>query len=198
MACSVAAVPIAQLLIRVDMSERLGWEAVGYWQAVAKISDANKLFVSVIIINYLLPQLSNRHETASALRFLLRFGLLLLALFVIGCGLIYVLRDYLLLIIYSEQFLAASNLMWPQLVGDTIKVSTLLLYYYFMSRGRVLIVFFAELVLGVALIALYLVMVPSYGMTAPIYAYAVACSAVLVIMLGLLLFTNERMPGRTS
>ena len=188
----------SQLLIRVDMSERLGWEAVGYWQAVAKISDANKLFVSVIIINYLLPQLSNRHETASALRFLLRFGLLLLALFVIGCGLIYVLRDYLLLIIYSEQFLAASNLMWPQLVGDTIKVSTLLLYYYFMSRGRVLIVFFAELVLGVALIALYLVMVPSYGMTAPIYAYAVACSAVLVIMLGLLLFTNERMPGRTS
>ena len=122
----------------------------------------------------------------------------MLALFVIGCGLIYVLRDYLLLIIYSEQFLAASNLMLPQLVGDTIKVSTLLLYYYFMSRGRVLIVFFAELVLGVALIALYLVMVPSYGMTAPIYAYAVACSAVLVIMLGLLLFTNERMPGRTS
>ena len=198
MACSVAAVPIAQLLIRVDMSERLGWEAVGYWQAVAKISDANKLFVSVIIINYLLPQLSNRHETASALRFLLRFGVLLLALFVIGCGLIYVLRDYLLLIIYSEQFLAASDLMLPQLVGDTIKVSTLLLYYYFMSRGRVLIVFFAELVLGVALIALYLVMVPSYGMTAPIYAYAVACSAVLLIMLGLLLFTNERLPWRTS
>ena len=178
MASSVAAVPIAQLLIRVDMSERLGWDAVGYWQAVAKISDANMMFVGVIIINYLLPQLSSRQEAASALRFLLRFGMLLLGLFVAACGVIYIVRDYLLLIIYSEQFLAASNLVLPQLVGDTLKAATLLLYYYFMSRGRVLIVFVAELALGVALYALYLVLVPSYGTIAPVYAFAAAYAAV--------------------
>jgi O-antigen/teichoic acid export membrane protein len=186
MASSVAAVPIAQLLIRVDMSERLGWDAVGYWQAVAKISDANMMFVGVIIINYLLPQLSSRQEAASALRFLLRFGMLLLGLFIAACGVIYIVRDYLLLIIYSEQFLAASNLVLPQLVGDTLKAATLLLYYYFMSRGRVLIVFVAELTLGVALYALYLVLVPSYATIAPVYAFAAAYGAVFLVMLGLL------------
>jgi PST family polysaccharide transporter len=186
MASSVAAVPIAQLFIRVDMSERLGWQMVGYWQAVARISDASMLFVGVILINYLLPQLSSRNEAARALRFLWRFGALLLGVFVVGCSLIYLARDYLLVIIYSEKFLTASSLVLPQLVGDTLKTATLLLYYYVMSRGRVLVVFLAELALGIALYALYLVLVPSYEAIAPIYAYAAAYAAVLVVMIVLL------------
>jgi O-antigen/teichoic acid export membrane protein len=198
MASSVTAVPIAQLFIRTDMSERLGWNAVGYWQAVAKLSDAYMLFIGVILINYLLPQLSNRHEAASALRMLLRFGTLLLGLSVMASGVIYAVRDYLLLIVYSEQFLAASDFVLPQLVGDTFKVATLLLYYYFMSRGRVLIVFVSELTLGGALYVLYLVLAPSYGAIAPIYAYAAAYAALLLVMLGLLQVAKGRASSLTS
>ena len=187
MASSVAAVPLAQLLIRIDLSERLGWEVVGYWQAVAKISDANMQVIGVIIINYLLPQLSSQQDAASALRMLSRTGVRMLGLFVVVCGLIYVVRDYLILIIYSKQFLAAADLMLPQLVGDTLKATTLLLYYYFMSRGRVLVVFVSELVLGTAIYVLYLLLVPSQGATAPIYAYATAYAGALFLMTGLLL-----------
>jgi O-antigen/teichoic acid export membrane protein len=192
MASSVTAVPIAQLLIRADLSERLGWDAVGYWQAVAKISDANMTFVGVIIINYLLPQLSSRREAASAQRFLLRFGALMLGAFIAACALIYALRDYLLLIIYSEQFLKASSLVLPQLLGDGLKLITLLLYYYFLSRGRVFIVFACELVLAVALYALYLAFVASHGAAAPIYAFASAYAGVLLAMIGLLCLAKER------
>jgi O-antigen/teichoic acid export membrane protein len=192
MASSVAAVPIAQLFIRMDMSERLGWQAVGYWQAVAKISDASMLFIGVILINYLLPQLSRRTDAASALRFLARFGTLLLGLFVVGCGLIYLARDYILLIIYSEQFLVASSLVLPQLIGDTLKTATLLLYYYVMSRGRVLVVFLAELALGVALYVLYLLLVPHYEAIAPIYAYVAAYAGILLVMIVLLLVSRMK------
>jgi O-antigen/teichoic acid export membrane protein len=192
MASSVTAVPLAQLLIRADLSERLGWEVVGYWQAVAKISDANMTFVGVIIINYLLPQLSRLHQTASALRFLVRFGTLMQGVFIATCGLIYAMREYLLVIIYSEQFLNASSLVLPQLVGDALKLATLLLYYYFLSRGRALTVFICELALGVALYGLYLGLVPSHGAAAPIYAFAAAYAAVLLVMIGLLCVAQER------
>jgi O-antigen/teichoic acid export membrane protein len=192
MGSSVAAVPLAQLLIRIDMSERLGWQAVGYWQAVAKISEAYMLFVSVILINYLLPQLSSRQESGAALRMLFGFGALLLGVFIMGCGAIYAVRDYLLTIVYSQQFLVASDFVLPQLVGETFKVATLLLYYYFMSRGRVLIVFIAELALGVALYLLYLLLAPSYETLAPIYAYASTYAALLLIMIGLLPIAKGR------
>jgi O-antigen/teichoic acid export membrane protein len=192
MASSVTAVPLAQLLIRADMSERLGWDAVGYWQAVAKISDANMTFVGVIIINYLLPQLSSRQGTASALRFLLRFGAKMLCIFVLTCALIYILRHDLLLIIYSDQFLNAASLVLPQLVGDTLKVATLLLYYYFISRGRVLIVFSCELALGVTLYGIYLLLVSTYGTAAPVYAFAAGYAAILAVVMGPLHFTRKR------
>jgi hypothetical protein len=56
----------------------------------------------------------------------------------------------------------------------------------------VLIVFVAELALGVALYALYLVLVPSYGTIAPVYAFAAAYAAVLLVMIGLVHFADER------
>lgn len=67
LAVSAAAIPAAQLLIRADMGERLGWDYVGYWQAVAKISDAYMVFIGVAFVNDLLPQLSRRHAAADAL-----------------------------------------------------------------------------------------------------------------------------------
>jgi PST family polysaccharide transporter len=194
MASTVTAVPVAHLLIRIDMSERLGWTAVGYWQAIAKLSDAYMLFVGVIIINFLLPQLSKRHEAASALRMLLRFGGLMLGVFVLAGGIIYFVRDYLLLTVYSKQFLIASDLVLPQLVGDSLKVAFLLLQYYFMSRQQMFIIFVSELMLGIALYVMYLVLAPFYGAIAPIYAYAAVYGALLLIMIALLLVAK----GRTS
>jgi O-antigen/teichoic acid export membrane protein len=186
MASAVTAVPIAQLLIRIDMSERLGWIAVGYWQAVAKLSDAYMLFVGVIIINFLLPQLSKRHNSEDALRMLLRWGGLQLGMFVIASGMIYFVRDYLLLAVYSKQFLIASNLVLPQLVGDSLKVTFLLLQYYFMSRQQMFVIFVSELILGLALYTLYLVLVPAYGIVAPIYAYAGVYAALALSLIALL------------
>jgi hypothetical protein len=68
----------------------------------------------------------------------------------------------------------------------------LLMYYYLMSRGRVLIVFVSESALGVALYVLYLVLVPSFGAIAPVYAYAGAYAAVLLVTTGLLHFVQAR------
>jgi PST family polysaccharide transporter len=198
MASTVTAVPVAQLLIRIDMSEHLGWTAVGYWQAIAKLSDAYMLFVGVIIINFLLPELSKRHEPASALRMLLRFGGLLLGVFVFAGGMIYFVRDYLLLTVYAEEFLIASNLVLPQLVGDSLKVAFLMLQYYFISREQVFIIFVSELMLGLALYALYLVLAPLYGAIAPIYAYAAVYGALLLVMIALLPVTRVRAISPTS
>jgi polysaccharide transporter, PST family len=198
MASAVTAVPVAQLLIRIDMSERLGWVAVGYWQAIAKLSDAYMQFVGVIIINLLLPQLSKRHNSSDALRVLLRLGGLQLGMFIVASGTIYSLRDHVLLAVYSKQFLVASDLVLPQLIGDSLKVTFLLLQYYFISRQQTFVVFVSELILGLALYTLYLVLVPAYGVIAPIYAYAAVYAALVLLMIALLPVTKGRANFLTS
>jgi O-antigen/teichoic acid export membrane protein len=186
MVCAATAVPLAQLMIRLEMGQTLGWSFVGYWQAVAKVSDAYMLFIGVVFINYLLPKLSRLHEDASALRVLWRFGASMLGIFILASTTMYVLCNYVILIVYSRSFLPASDLVLPQLVGDTARIATLLLQYYFMSRSRVLVVIALELVQGVALYVFYLVLAPSYGFVAPVYSHVVASALVLSIVLGML------------
>jgi PST family polysaccharide transporter len=196
MGCAVTAVPLAQLLIRVDMSESLGWSFVGYWQAVAKLSDAYMLFIGVVFINYLLPQLSQRHEDASALRALVRFGAPMLGIFCLVGTAIYIARDYVILIVYSRTFLPAADLVLPQLTGDTLRIAALLPYYYFMSRQRVLIIIALDLMQGIALYVFYLVLAPSYGVMAPVYGHVLTCA--LTIILGLLPIAMGRVNSQTQ
>ena len=181
MACGVTAVPLAQLLIRMSMSESLGWSSVGYWQAVVKLSDAYMLFIGVIFINYLLPRLSQWHEDASALRALARFGVPLLGIFGLAGAAIYIARDYVILIVYSGAFLPAENLVLPQLTGDMLRVAALLPYYYFMSRRRILMIIALDLMQGFGLYVFYFLLAPSYGTMAPVYGHILTCALMLTI-----------------
>jgi len=186
MVCGATAVPLAQLMIRLEMGHSLGWSFVGYWQAVAKVSDAYMSLVGVIFINYLLPKLSRLHEDASALRVLRRIGASMFGIFILASVTMYVARDYVILIIYSRSFLPASDLVLPQLVGDAARIAALSLQYYFMSRKRVFVVITLELMQGGALYVFYLVLAPSYGAMAPVYSHVVASALVLSIALGML------------
>jgi O-antigen/teichoic acid export membrane protein len=186
MVCGATAVPLAQLIIRLDMGKSLGWNFVGYWQAVAKVSDAYMLLIGVVFINYLLPKLSRLHEDASALRVLWRFGAWVLGIFVSAGTIMYFARDYVILIVYSRTFLPASDLVLAQLIGDAARIGTLLLQYYLLSRKCVSFVITLELMQGATLCALYLILAASQGVMAPVYSHVVTSAFVLLIALGML------------
>jgi hypothetical protein len=73
-----------------------------------------------------------------------------------------------------------------------------LLQYYFMSRQQTFVVFVSELILGLALYTLYLVLVPAYGVIAPIYAYEAVYAALVLLMIALLPVTKGRANFVTS
>jgi O-antigen/teichoic acid export membrane protein len=186
MACGATSIPLAHLLIRINMGESLGWSSVGYWQAVVKLSDAYMLFVGVIFINYLLPRLSQQHDDEIAIGALARFGLSALGVFCLAGIAIYIVRDYLLIFIYSKAFLPATDLVLQQLTGDAMRIAALLLYYYFMSRNCILILIVLDVTQCVALYVSYLLLVPFYGMEAPVYGHILTSLLVLVLALSLM------------
>ncbi len=202
LAASAAAIPAAQLVIRADIGDRLGWDFVGYWQAVAKLSDAYMVFIGVAFVNYLLPLLARRHdkppsepasdpasETAS-FRVLWRFDIALLTAFMVMCGAVYAFRNVLLTAIFSEQFLPASDFILPQLMGDVLRVAGLSLSYYFIAQGRLAIASCSEVGRGVALYVFYLMFAAPCGAAAPLYAHVATYAVFLAVMLGLLLLPS--------
>src|SRR6185437_6874659 len=54
--------PLVNIAVRDHLAQQLGWEQVGYWQAVSKVSDAYLLFLTSAINIYYLPKLASIRE----------------------------------------------------------------------------------------------------------------------------------------
>lgn len=181
---SAAVVPAAQLFLRNEIGDSVGWDFVGYWQSVVKLSDAYMAFIGIAFVNYLLPLLARQEGQTSAIRVLWRIDAPLLAGFAITGCVIYVARGALLSVLYSDQFLLASDFILPQLVGDLFRVAAWSLSYYFISQGRLLVASCYEVGRGAMLVIFYLAFAGSWGPAAPLCAHVATYSSLLAILLG--------------
>ena len=88
---AAAAVPLVWVYVRSDLAWREGWEAVGLWQSVTRISDAYMQIFGVIFMNYALPQLAAARPS-DRLRRLRHIAVLIFALFLSGVSVLYSTR----------------------------------------------------------------------------------------------------------
>jgi O-antigen/teichoic acid export membrane protein len=178
------AVPLAQIYMRADLGNSIGWQPVGYWQVVARTSDAYMQVFGVLFINFLLPQLS-RARGHERLRMLFKVGAAVIGLFIIGSAAYYVLRGSIIRIAFSPEFLPAKVLVGEQILGDFAKVAGLLIVYYFVSVGRIWIQGITEVAQAALTIALFLALRPRFGIEAAVLSYSATCIFIMVVLAGL-------------
>ena len=189
---SVVAVPVAQILVRQHMSAELGWQTVGYWQAVAKISDAYMQVLGVVVIHVLLPRLTPLPTLTAQFRLVGRIGSVLVAMFLAGAVFFLAAKDVVITLAYSRDFLPAGAFVLPTLVADFLRIMTYLLLYVFVARGHVAILAVLGVFQGVAIYLLYLVLFPSVGAMAAVYNSIGAAAVMLVAMLVLSVYSGTR------
>ncbi len=131
---TAVALPIVMIFIRNHITLEIGLKEAGYWEAVNRISDYYLMFVNSLIALYLVPKLTKidtkkefRKEVMTFYKNLLPyFGGLLLFM--------YFLRKYVLLLIFSEEFLPAQDLFLWQFLGDFIRVLGMVIAYQFLAK----------------------------------------------------------------
>ena len=62
---SAASMPIALLMVRNILVDKVGWEQAGHWQAVYKISEVYLGVITIALSTYFLPKLSTLKTTES-------------------------------------------------------------------------------------------------------------------------------------
>ncbi|UOQ70584.1 hypothetical protein [Hymenobacter cellulosilyticus] len=98
----------------------------------------------------------------------------------LGLGLLYVLRDWLLPLLFDAQFAAARHLLAPQFIGDWAKFLTWTLLFLLMAKahvGRYVAVQAGSAVLYATLLA---VLLPRYGLLGAPLAHAARFGILLV------------------
>lgn len=114
-------IPVTLMMVRRYLGEQLSWDQAGLWEGMWRLSSMYLLMFTTAFSVYLLPAFSElsgsklRSEVLKALKFVL-------PLMVIMAVAIYLFRDNIILILFSEDFLPMNQLFGFQLAGDVLKM----------------------------------------------------------------------------
>lgn len=193
MLVSVSAMPLAQLVVRDMVGESTGWNYVGYWQALLKLSDVYMSFMLMLLIYYALPRFSAQATMPGLDREFRAFQLPVFAVMVVGLAAIYLLRDIAIRLLFSVDFLPMRDYFLPQIIGDLMRLLGLTYVYYALSRGARLMPILSEVLQAGCLMLFSMLLLPRLGGTAPVYAYMLGSVVSLVAMFAMHVRLQKRL-----
>jgi len=171
-ATSAVCAPLAQILVRNHLSRKFGLEATGYWQAVTKISDIYLMLVTLTLSAYYLPRISEIRDSHELKAEILKTYRVVLPLAVCGALSIYLLRGFLVSVLFTPEFRPMTALFGWQLLGDVIKIGSWVLAYVLLGRAATGAFVAGEIAFSVLLVSLTLLLTSPFGLSGAVMAFA--------------------------
>lgn len=131
---SAVALPLVTLAIRNYIMDSIGQKEAGFWEAMLRISAYYLMFVSTLLTLYLLPKLSETKTDKGFRNEIFKFYKHIIPLFALGLIVIYFIKEWIIRIIFTDDFQPVTTLFFWQLMGDFVKVLTLVISYQFLAK----------------------------------------------------------------
>lgn len=175
--------PLSQILLRSMIVEQFGWVTAGRWQAVWKISEAYPAVVTMALGTYFLPRLATLHSVPEIKQEIRRTSAIVLPLIGLLALLVYLLRDWIILLLFTPAFLPAREYFPFQLMGDVVKITSWLWAYPMLSRGAARWYIASEIWFSLQVVLFAWLLIPKFGATGATLAYFLNVSTYLVFVL---------------
>lgn len=170
---SAATVPVSHILVRNHLGETLGWEAAGYWEAMWRLSAAYLMFVTTTLGVYYLPRLSELKDPKAIKKEIIQ-GYKIILPIAAACGLIiYLLRDFIIRILFTQEFAPMRELFAWQMLGDTLKIGSWILAYLMLGQALVKTFIITEVLFGFGFFGWTWVFMDYFWLQAAVVAHAV-------------------------
>src|SRR5690606_19463026 len=131
---SAIAVPLVSIVIRNYIIEVVGIKEAGYWEAMNRISDYYLMFIMSMMSLYFLPRFSEIESRTEFRKEVFNFYKTIVPYFALCLILIYFLRSFIVPLVFSNAFKPTENLFFWQLLGDFVKVISIVIAYQFIAK----------------------------------------------------------------
>lgn len=181
-AISAMLFPATILIVRSIITNAVGLQSAGNWQAVWRISEAYLAVITMALSTYYLPKLAKingYHNIKAEIHYVLKFifpTIVIMATFVFFC------RDLLISILFTKDFSLARELFAVQLIGDVIKITSWLYAYPVLAHGKAKVYIITELSFSLLLVGLTYLFVHRFGVHGANYAFALNYFLYLIFM----------------
>ncbi len=131
---SAILLPLVAFLIRSYLIDELGLQSAGMWEAMNRISKYYLMFVSSLLALYILPRFSEIDTIKEFRKEVFSFYKTIIPVFAAGLILIYFLRHIIIKILFTTEFEPVADLFFWQLLGDFVKVLSIVIAYQFLAK----------------------------------------------------------------
>ncbi len=131
---SAVLLPIVALAIRSFIIENIGYKDAGFWEAMTRISKYYLMMVSSLMALYILPRFAEINTAKAFRKEVFGFYKTIIPILLFGFVLIYLLKPYIVTVVFSEEFKPVEDLFLWQLLGDFLKVLSMVIAYQFLAK----------------------------------------------------------------
>ncbi|MCT7466321.1 O-antigen translocase [Aliarcobacter cryaerophilus] len=180
---SALTVPVSHLIIRNYIGENLGWDSAGYWQGIWYISTMYLMIITTSLGVYYLPRLSEIQDNNELKKEIFHGYKIIIPIVIVMSIFIFLLKEYIILIAFSDKFMPMIDLFAWQLIGDVIKIASWLLAYLMLAKAMTKIFIYTEILFSALFVLLSILFVNNFGLIGITYAFSLNYFLYLVVMI---------------
>ncbi len=139
-------VNITDIAIRNLIENKVDISNAGYWTAMTSISKTYMQFSAAIFPLYILPRYAKIANTFDFRKEVKKIYKTLLPLIIVGMLTVFFLRDLIIKLLYTSDFLVMESFFKWQLLGDLVKFIALIISYQFLAKKQITYFLITELI----------------------------------------------------
>jgi O-antigen/teichoic acid export membrane protein len=183
--------------IRVMLADKLTEVDAGIWTAMTFISKNYMVFSGSIFTLYIIPKFAGIHTKKGFKTELFVIYKTLLPIFAVGMVLVYVLRSYVIDFVYPGFETMAPLFKW-QLMGDFIRLASLVLAHQFLAKKMVRNFIFSEILSLVLFYGLASYLSSDYGIEGVVMAHFIRYIIYFLVVLYLVFRYFRKQPQKEA
>jgi len=169
---SAIVIPSSQILIRKFIITNLSTNDAGIWEGMNKISLSYLGIITMSLSTYYLPRLSEIKEYALLKNEVFKTIIIVFPISIVLGVTIYFLRDFVIQLLFTKDFLSMKVLFGPQMIGDSIKMMSWLLSFVMLAKAMTKLFIYSEIFFAISSVILSFIMIKKFGLIGSAYAYA--------------------------
>ncbi|MEY0099052.1 O-antigen translocase [Providencia stuartii] len=175
--------PSSQFIIRDYIGSTQGLDQAGYWQGIWYISTMYLMVITTVLATYYLPRLSEISNYIELKKELL-LGYKILLPMTISIGVvIFLIRKFIILTLFSSDFLPMVELFTFQIIGDSLKITAWLLSYIMVAKAMTRTFILTEIISSIFFVLCSLLLINHYGTIGATYAYTINYIFYVIMMI---------------
>ncbi|HUZ60246.1 MAG TPA: O-antigen translocase [Hanamia sp.] len=165
--------PTMQILVRNRIILQFSVANAGYWQAVTKISDYYLGFITSVLAVYYMPKLSEIQSKIELRNEIMKGYKTILPIVAIIAFLIWLLKGFIIHVLFTPEFLPMKPLFTFQLLGDFFKIGSWLLGYLMVAKAMTKAYIISEIIFAASYVILSYYFMNHYGIIGATYSFCI-------------------------